>query len=173
MKTAAAGFAPPPTAVETATVTTQAVTDLFEAVGTLEAGESVTVVSEIDGVITRLPFREGGNVRRGALIAKLDDSQLAAERERAAALLAQSQSSYDRIKEVVDLGAGAPQDLDDASAALKVAQSNLALADTRLAKDTCGRTVFRIHWSQTSEPRYVFARRTVYHGSCSDQQTAR
>ncbi len=113
---AGAGFAPPPTVIETATVKTRAVTDLFEAVGTLAAGESVTVVSEIDGVVTSLPFREGSQVRRGALLAQLDNSQLSAERERAVALLAQSQSSYDRIKEVVDLGAGAPQDLDDAHA---------------------------------------------------------
>ena len=127
-------FSFPPTAIETATVEMRAVTDVFEAVGTLEAGESVTVVAEIDGVLMRLPFREGSRVNRGALLAKLDDAQLTAERERAAALLAQTQATYDRVKEVVDLGAGAPQDLDDASAALKVAQSNLALAETRLAK---------------------------------------
>jgi len=38
------------------------------------------------------------------------------------------------VKAVVDQGAGAPQDLDDAVAALKVAEANLALAETRLAK---------------------------------------
>jgi len=39
-----------------------------------------------------------------------------------------------REKSIVDQGAGAPQDLDDALAALKVAEANLALAETRLAK---------------------------------------
>ncbi len=130
----AGGFAMPPTAVEVATVEIRTILDRFEAIGTLQAGESVVIVSEIDGVVTRLPFREGSSVNRGALLAQLDDAQLQAETERANALLAQSQATYDRIKKVVDLGAGAPQDLDDASAALKVAKSNVALAETRLLK---------------------------------------
>ncbi|TLY31392.1 MAG: efflux RND transporter periplasmic adaptor subunit [Ignavibacteria bacterium] len=68
------------------------------------------------------------------MIAKLDDSQLAAELSRAEALRAQSQSSYERVKAVVEAKAGAPQDLDDAAAALKVAEANLALARARFAK---------------------------------------
>jgi membrane fusion protein (multidrug efflux system) len=42
--------------------------------------------------------------------------------------------TYDRVKKIVDQGAGAPQDLDDAAAALKVAQANLDLAKARFAK---------------------------------------
>jgi membrane fusion protein (multidrug efflux system) len=38
------------------------------------------------------------------------------------------------VKSIVDQGAGAPQDLDDASAALKVAEANLQLAKARYAK---------------------------------------
>lgn len=128
------GFAMPPTPVEVATVQSQTVVDRFEAVGTIEAVESVTVVSEIDAAVVRLPFQEGTSIRRGELIAQLDDTQLAAEVARNEALLAQSQSSYNRIKEIVDQKAAAPQDLDDAAAALAVAEANLALAKARFAK---------------------------------------
>ncbi len=130
----AGGFAPPPTPVETATVTSGAVADRFATVGTLEAGESVDIAAEIDGIVKALPFPEGGQVAAGSLIARLDDAQLAAETKRAEALTEQSRATFERVRAVVDQGAGAPQDLDDATAALKVAEANLDLARTRLAK---------------------------------------
>ncbi len=128
------GFHMPPTPVETAKATTQTVEDKFNAVGTIEADEAVSVVSQIDGAITSLPFEEGSSVKRGQLIAQLDDSQLAAEAARAEAVQEQSKASYDRIKAIVDQNAGSQQDLDDALATLKVAEANLALAKANLAK---------------------------------------
>lgn len=128
------GFKMPPTPVETAVVAPASIADRFEAVGSIEAGDAITVVSEIDGAIVSLPFREGDPIRKGGLIALLDDTQLAADVDRADALRAQSQAMFDRVKSVVDQGAGAPQDLDDAAAALKVAEANLAVARARLAK---------------------------------------
>ena len=128
------GFSMPPMPVEVAEARLQKVIDRFDAVGTIEAIEAVTVVSEIDAAIISLPFQEGNFIKRRELIAQLDDSQLAAELERAEALNAQSHMSYDRVKSVVDQKAGSPQDLDDAAAMLKVADANLAVAKARLAK---------------------------------------
>jgi len=134
---AAAGGGPPqmpPMPAEVATVEQAPIADRFEAVGTLEAGESMVVVSEIDGIVVEMPFREGAPVGKGALLARLDDVQLKAEAERAEALRDQSQVKYDRIKTIVDQAAGAPQDLDDAAADLKVAEANLAVARARADK---------------------------------------
>ncbi|MBI1807337.1 MAG: efflux RND transporter periplasmic adaptor subunit [Ignavibacteria bacterium] len=131
---AGGGFSMPPMPVEVSPVIVQKITDKFEAVGTIEAIEAITVVSEIDGAVKAFPFTEGGFIRRGELIGQLDDSQLAAELARAEALRSQNQSTYDRVKAIVDQKAGAPQDLDDAAAALKVAQANLDLAQARFAK---------------------------------------
>ncbi len=128
------GFTMPPTPVEAVQAVTGPVVDRFEAVGTVEAEKAITVVSEIDGAVVELPFREGAPISRGGLIARLDGTQLEAELARAEALLAQRQSIYDRIKAVVDKSAGSPQDLDDAAAALKVGEADLALAQARLAK---------------------------------------
>lgn len=127
-------FSMPPTPVEVAPVSLQNVADKFEAVGTIEAIESITVVSEIDAAVVSLPFREGGEIKRGDLIAQLDDTQLAAEVARAEAVLAQTRSTYERVKTIVEQKAGAPQDLDDAAANLKVAEANLAVAQARFAK---------------------------------------
>jgi membrane fusion protein (multidrug efflux system) len=131
---AGGGFSMPPMPVEVSPVVVQTVEDKFEAVGTIEALEKVTVVSEIDAAIEELPFNEGGFIKRGGIIAHLDDAQLAAEVARADAIRAQSQATYERVKAVVDQGAGAPQDLDDAAAALKVAEANLAVAKARFDK---------------------------------------
>jgi membrane fusion protein (multidrug efflux system) len=133
---AGGGFKRPPTPVEASPVLTSAVTDRFTTVGSLEAGEAVSVTSEITGIVTALPFREGGRLAKGDIIARLDDVQLKAEVQRAAALKEQSQATWQRVKSIVDQGAGAPQDLDDSRAALMVAEANLALAQSRLTKST-------------------------------------
>ncbi len=128
------GFSIPPMRVETAVATQERVFDRFEAIGTVEAGEAITVVSEIDAAVVDLPFREGQPAAQGAVLARLDDEQLKAEVDRTSALRDQAQTTYDRVKTVVDQRAGSPQDLDDAAAALKVASANLASAQSRLAK---------------------------------------
>ncbi|MCI0330750.1 MAG: efflux RND transporter periplasmic adaptor subunit [candidate division Zixibacteria bacterium] len=133
-KNSGGGFAPPPMPVEVATVTSGTVADKFEAVGTLEALEAITVVSQIDALAMQVPFEEGRYIEKGQLIARLDDEQLKAEEARAEALRDQRKISYDRVKSIVEQKAGAPQDLDDAAAALKMAEAELALIRARLAK---------------------------------------
>jgi membrane fusion protein (multidrug efflux system) len=128
------GFQMPPTPVEIATVTQGRVVDRFEAVGTIQAGEAITVVTEISGTVVRLPFREGEEIGAGTLIAQIDDVELRAEVARAEALRDQRQNAFERIKSVVEQRAGSPQDLDDAAATLKVAEAELALAKARLDK---------------------------------------
>ena len=130
------GFTMPPTPVETAIATTRTVADRFAAIGTLAAGERVTLVAEIDGTVIEIPFREGDPIGRGDLVARLDQTQTAAEVRRAEAFLEQRRSSFERIRNVAEKGAGAPQDLDDAAAALKVAEAELAVQRARLEKTT-------------------------------------
>ena len=128
------GFSMPPMAVEVSFVAVENVRDKLDAVGTIEAAEAVTIVSEIDAAVRSIPFREGTAIGRGDLIVQLDDDQLSGELSRAEALRAQSSDNYERVKSVVEQKAAAPQDLDAAAAALKVAEANLAVAKARLAK---------------------------------------
>jgi membrane fusion protein (multidrug efflux system) len=128
------GFEMPPMPVEAAQTARQTITDEFSAVGTIDAINAIQVVSENDGKIVALPFKEGGAVDNGQLIAQLDDEQLRAERDRAQAVRDQRQVTFERIRAIVEQGAGSKQDLDDASAALKVAEADLALASARLSK---------------------------------------
>ncbi len=128
------GFSMPPMPVETSVVSRERVFDRFDAVGSVEAADAITVVSEIDAAVVSLPFREGQPVAKGTVLAQLDDAMLRAEVDRTSAIRDQAQSTYDRVKTVVEEKAGSAQDLDDAAAALKVAEANLALAQTHLSK---------------------------------------
>ncbi|MGB5850441.1 MAG: efflux RND transporter periplasmic adaptor subunit [Ignavibacteriaceae bacterium] len=127
-------FSMPPMPAEVVLVKMRKMTDTFEAVGTLEAIEEITIVSEIDAVIKSLPFKEGSFIKQGDLIAQLDDIQLAAEFARAEALYVQSQTNYNRIKILAEKNLSSNQELDDALAALKVAEANLEFAEARLSK---------------------------------------
>jgi membrane fusion protein (multidrug efflux system) len=128
------GFQMPPMPVETATVTQSTVVDPFDAVGTIEAEDAITVVSEIDAVVISLPFREGQAIAKGGFIAQLDDTQLRAEEERGKAILEQRKVTFDRIKTITDEGLGTAQGLDDAAAALKVAEADIEVIRARLRK---------------------------------------
>ncbi len=127
-------FSMPPMPAEVVTVKMRKMTDTFEAVGTIEAVEEITIVSEIDAVIKSLPFKEGSFIKQGDLVAQLDDAQLAAEFARAEALYIQSQSSYNRTKILAEKNLSSTQELDDALAAIKVAEANLEYAKARLNK---------------------------------------
>lgn len=128
------GFQMPPQPVETAVAATVDLADRFTALGSLDADEVVQVTAETDGRVVALPIDEGRTVAAGDLLARLDDEELQAQADRAAALLEQRKANRRRTAEVVDRNAGTPQDLDDAVAAEKVAAADLALARARLAK---------------------------------------
>jgi membrane fusion protein (multidrug efflux system) len=133
----AAGGGPggmPPMPVETALVGATGMTDRFNVVGSLASDAEIVVVSEISAMVEVLPFQEGQELAKGALIARLDDDMALAETQRAEAVVQQRRTSFERIQEIVRENAGAPQDLDDAAANLAIAEAELAVAKSRLAK---------------------------------------
>jgi len=128
------GFQMPPTPVEVTRPGYQGVEDRFQTIGTIAADEAVTVVAEIPGTVARLPFTEGGTVRKGELLAKLDDREMQAALDRAIALRDQARSNLNRIKPLVEQGAMPQQNLDDSDAAVRVAEANVAFAQAQLDK---------------------------------------
>ncbi len=133
---AAGGGAPemPPMPVEVMVVAPTTISDEFNAVGSIEAVSSINVVAEIAAVVEEIPFREGSVVGRGTVLARLDDDQLLAQQQSAEAVVAQAKSTFSRVKGLAGMGGATPQDLDDAQAALQVAEANLSLVSARLEK---------------------------------------
>ena len=81
---AAPSAAPTATAlrVETLRVEPRRLAERLATTGTVRANESVDLVSEIAGVVRQIHFEEGAQVERGALLVKIDDVELEAQRDR-------------------------------------------------------------------------------------------
>jgi multidrug efflux pump subunit AcrA (membrane-fusion protein) len=125
-----AGAAPPPMPVEVAQATRGDVRESLHALGTIEAAERVKVTAEIDAIVRELPFEEGRIVRKGQVLAVLNDSELRAEAVRAAALRNQAKLTSERFEELSREKIASPQDRDNAVAALQVADANVRLGSS-------------------------------------------
>ncbi len=101
----------PPALVVTAVVSQQDVPVQLKAIGTVEASESVTVRTQISGELTKVAFREGQDVQKGALLFQLDPRTYQAAIRKAEATLARNQvimnnarKDYERYSQLVKDG---------------------------------------------------------------------
>ncbi|MDX1503143.1 MAG: efflux RND transporter periplasmic adaptor subunit [Thermoanaerobaculia bacterium] len=103
-------------------------------VGTLLPDERVVLRSEIAGVLESIHFDEGSRVRRGDLLARLDDAELAAERDRAHHRVELASRREARQKDLLEQGLTSQEEYDLALSQLEVLQAELRLAQAQLDK---------------------------------------
>jgi multidrug efflux system membrane fusion protein len=84
--------------VRTVTAATAAVPVVLDAVGTVEADQSVAVRAEVSGVLQKIAFREGDLVQAGQLLFQIDPGVPQAEVEKARANLARDQAAADEAQ---------------------------------------------------------------------------
>jgi len=125
---------PPAPRVETLTLAPRTLVEQLATTGTVRANEEIDVVSEIAGKVSDVFFREGRSVAAGALLVKIDDTQLAAERDRAAYRATLAEQSEARQKRLLDEGLVSQEEYDFALNELNVLRAELALAEARLVK---------------------------------------
>jgi membrane fusion protein (multidrug efflux system) len=128
------GFTMPPVPVEVSDVTPRLVREQFRALGSIDADESVQIVSEVSGVVRALPFREGAPIGAGALLAQIDDRTVRAEANRAVAQEQLARTQAERAERLFKDDLLAQSQLDDARTALQVAQANAAAAKVAVDK---------------------------------------
>ncbi|NYT65754.1 efflux RND transporter periplasmic adaptor subunit [Alcaligenaceae bacterium] len=104
------------------------------AVGNLRSENSVELRSEITGRIAQINFNEGGQVRQGQVLVRLDDSVLRAQLQQAQANLSLAASQFRRATELNQQGFISKQAKDEAGSQLNVQQAALALAQAQLDK---------------------------------------
>lgn len=148
----------PPMPVEVVDVRTATVRDGFTALGTMDAERNVEIVSEVAGTVKSLPFREGARVKRGALLAVLEDSEQRAEAERTAALAEQQRLAASRTDKLYAGKLVPAEEQERALAARKVAEASHELARARLEKMHI-RAPFAgvVGWRRVSPGAYVRA----------------
>ena len=114
------------------------VPDLLEAVGTVRAAETSQLASQMMGNIVELRAHEGDRVRRGQVLAVIDDAQPRAAVDRASAAesaagqevsasdsdLALAQSTLQRYQNLYDKKSVSPQEFDEVKARYQAAHAH-------------------------------------------------
>lgn len=128
----------PPPEVEVITVSPRSVPRTVEAPGRLQAVRTAEVRARVEGILERREYREGSEVKAGALLFRIDDRILSANLASARANLAQTQAqalvagqNQERMQALSGTKAISKQELDQAVAAK--AQADAAVAATRAA----------------------------------------
>ncbi len=129
---------PPPRNVVVAKVTTKDVPLYLDEIGTTAAYETVQVQAQVTGQIIAREFKDGGDVKKGDLLFRIDPRPYEAVLASAKADLALAQSNLKRQTELLAKNVTATQELDTAranamrtEAAVAAAQVNLDFCNIR------------------------------------------
>ena len=110
--------------------------DDIRAVGNLQPNEFVVIAPEIAGRIASIAFGEGAKVKEGAVLVELDPVILKADLDKARSDVTLASANRERAETLAERGSGTNRARDEANAAYRAAQVNLALAEARLSKST-------------------------------------
>ncbi len=91
---------------------------------TVESEAEVDLVPETNGIVTAVRAEEGDSVRRGQVLATIENPNLDAGFERAKAELERAEQSYDELRRLSEVGAVSERDLLDAHHALVTARAS-------------------------------------------------
>ena len=145
-KAATAGGPPPPATVSVVTVAPAAVTLSTELPGRLEASRIAQVRARTAGIVLQRVFKEGGEVKQGEVLFRIDPAQFQASFDsanaavaKAEANLAQADLKVKRYKPLLAAQAVSQQEYDDAVTAQKQAAADLATA--KAARTNAGLTL--------------------------------
>jgi len=131
--------APPPPEVNIVTVGTQAVPNIIELPGRVQAYRTAEVRARVDGIVERRLFEEGSLVAAGKALFRIDPRQLTANVNAARAQLARAQATAANARQVVgryqpllaDQAIG-KQEYDAAIAAQRTAEADVQSAQANL-----------------------------------------
>lgn len=100
--------------VYTHRVTPQTLKEEVAATGAVRAGESIDLISEVAGKVIALNFDEGTPVEEGALLVKLDDSELRAQLDRAQVRVELARIEAERQRDLLAVRSTSQQNYDAA-----------------------------------------------------------
>ena len=115
-------------------VATSNFTNDLEVTGTIEANESVSLRSEVPGLVTSINFKEGTTVSKGTLLVKINDRDIQAQLQEALTRQKLSGTNENRSKQLLEKGAISQEEYDTSLADLQSLKSQTALIRAQLAK---------------------------------------
>ncbi|UXI67452.1 efflux RND transporter periplasmic adaptor subunit [Tahibacter amnicola] len=129
-----------PVAVTAVAVATEDVPLTLDALGTVQALNTVTVRPQVGGQIDSIAFREGQEIKKGDVIAVIDPrtfqaqlDQATAKKKQDEALLGSAQSTLKRYEELMQKNFVAAQDLENQRHTVRQLQAQVGADDAAIA----------------------------------------
>ena len=110
------------------------VSQKLEALGNARANESVDISTKISNIVTAVTFRDGERVKRGQVLVQLDNAQARADVAAAQAAVTESESLYNRSRELLNTQALSKSSFDQLEATLKANRARLGGGAARGSK---------------------------------------
>jgi len=129
-----AGRAGAVTSVHVAVLKSEQLADKISSVGTILPNERIDVRAESSGRVREIHFKEGGRVRKGDLLVKIDDRELAAQLARAQSELAIAKKENERQSDLYSQKVSSQREYDTAANNLGVAQAQFDLISVQITK---------------------------------------
>jgi multidrug efflux system membrane fusion protein len=130
----------PPVPVSAATATRQDIPVWLDGLGTVQALATITIRAQVDGQLTEILFREGQEVKRGDVLARIDPrpyqaalDQALAKRAQDEALLANARVDLQRYQQLANVVGASRQQVDTQRATVAQLQAQLAADDAAIA----------------------------------------
>jgi membrane fusion protein, multidrug efflux system len=108
--------------------------NVVAASGTLLANEEVTLRPEISGKITRLNIKEGGKVRKGELLVKINDVDLLAEQRKLQSQFKLMSEKAERQKKLFEMNGISRQEYDEMLNMVNSLQADMDFNNAQIAK---------------------------------------
>jgi membrane fusion protein, multidrug efflux system len=124
----------PPAKVDGFIVETQLLSESLEIPGTIVSNESTEIHPEVSGRITGLYVREGAQVGKGALIAKLYDADLQAQRRKLQVQLQIAQQTQNRHEQLLKIGGISKEDYSSTALQVSNIRADLDIINTAIRK---------------------------------------
>jgi membrane fusion protein (multidrug efflux system) len=106
----------------------------LKVIGSLVANETVEIRSEISGKVTSINFKEGSNIAAGALLVKINDSELQAQLKKAQTRRSLAVEQEKRQRQLLESNGTSQENYDKALNELESADADIELLKAQIEK---------------------------------------
>lgn len=124
---------PPPLPVESVPVRRMDITRTIEAVGTAQSNEAVTITAKANGIVEKINFQEGQQVKSGSILVELEAGESGARINELRAARDGAKLAYDRASQLLESRSVAQARVDELSKAFEAAEARLSAERARFS----------------------------------------
>lgn len=124
----------PPVRADAYIVKTRLLLDKIEIPGTIISNETTEIHPEVAGRITGIYFKEGAYVNKGALLVKLNDADLQAQKKKILVQLQVAKQNEERSAQLLNIQGISKQDYEAMVLQVSTANADLSVVQTQIEK---------------------------------------